>query len=254
MAATLPIKTTAEDVDKLLEYLGSKPGWVDTGSVKSNLGAVGDTRKINTLHYLGVVERDGSNVKLTAAGRTLSRAGGEERTSLFAQRLKATPLYNKTLEWIHWQSLESPTKVDIASQWFESGPGADGEPEGLVTDGVICFFRMAEYGGLGKFITAGGSREARLDIDKSRLAGFVTGQADEQSEVPVPPAGDVGQNAQTGTTVRSPVTHQVSLDPGVRINIEIHIAADATPETIEEIFKNMRQYVLNNPEPGIESG
>jgi hypothetical protein len=32
----------------------------------------------------------------------------------------------------------------------------------------------------------------------------------------------------------------------VHINIEIHIAADATSETVEEIFRNMRRYVLND--------
>lgn len=38
----------------------------------------------------------------------------------------------------------------------------------------------------------------------------------------------------------------LSVGPGIHINIEIHIAADATSETIEEIFKNMRRYVLND--------
>lgn len=37
----------------------------------------------------------------------------------------------------------------------------------------------------------------------------------------------------------------VSVAPGIHINVEIHIAADASSETIEEIFRNMRRYVLN---------
>jgi hypothetical protein len=36
----------------------------------------------------------------------------------------------------------------------------------------------------------------------------------------------------------------VAVVPGVHINIEIHIAADASSQTIEEIFRNMRRYVL----------
>ncbi len=36
----------------------------------------------------------------------------------------------------------------------------------------------------------------------------------------------------------------VSVSAGVNINIEIHIAADASSETIEDIFKNMHRYVL----------
>jgi hypothetical protein len=37
---------------------------------------------------------------------------------------------------------------------------------------------------------------------------------------------------------------QVTVGSGVNINIEIHIAADASTQTIEDIFKNMRRYVL----------
>lgn len=37
----------------------------------------------------------------------------------------------------------------------------------------------------------------------------------------------------------------VSVAPAVYVNIEIHIDADASPEAIEHIFKNMRRYVLN---------
>jgi hypothetical protein len=37
----------------------------------------------------------------------------------------------------------------------------------------------------------------------------------------------------------------VSIGAGIHINIEIHIAADASASTVEEIFKNMRRYVLS---------
>jgi hypothetical protein len=33
---------------------------------------------------------------------------------------------------------------------------------------------------------------------------------------------------------------------GVHVNVEIHIAADASFETIEEIFRNMRRYVSSS--------
>jgi hypothetical protein len=42
----------------------------------------------------------------------------------------------------------------------------------------------------------------------------------------------------------APAAPALTVGPGIHINIEIHIAADATSETIEEIFKNMRRYVL----------
>jgi hypothetical protein len=56
----------------------------------------------------------------------------------------------------------------------------------------------------------------------------------------------------TGATLTSTVAApapasaaSVSVAPGVNINVEIHIAADASAQTIEEIFRNMRRYILN---------
>ena len=42
----------------------------------------------------------------------------------------------------------------------------------------------------------------------------------------------------------------VSVGAGVHVNIEIHIAADASSETIEDIFRNMRRYVLTDGQTG----
>jgi hypothetical protein len=74
------------------------------------------------------------------------------------------------------------------------------------------------------------------------------------------PAG--GDNVETQTepaavtpapaaapAVASPV---VSVAPGVHINIEIHIAADATSQVVEDIFRNMRRYVLSGDGPAEE--
>lgn len=48
----------------------------------------------------------------------------------------------------------------------------------------------------------------------------------------------------SGPTVTPSAAPIVSVGPGININIEIHIGADASAETIEEIFRNMRRYVL----------
>jgi hypothetical protein len=60
---------------------------------------------------------------------------------------------------------------------------------------------------------------------------------EERAAVPAPgPRGSAG----------APATHAaVTVGAGIHINIEIHIAADASSETIEEIFRNMRRYVLS---------
>jgi hypothetical protein len=68
-----------------------------------------------------------------------------------------------------------------------------------------------------------------------------------------PAAGEGAAAAQPENLAEGPPLPSVNLAPpipavsvgaGIHINIEIHIAADASSETIEEIFRNMRRYVL----------
>jgi len=66
-----------------------------------------------------------------------------------------------------------------------------------------------------------------------------------RSEDDSPPAPAVQQpHTPLDATILPPAAGGVSMSSGVHINIEIHIAADATSETIEDIFRNMRRYVL----------
>lgn len=89
------------------------------------------------------------------------------------------------------------------------------------------------------------------------LTGATTPADSEQAEVPqnetvtLPPQRDpseaataAGAGGAVGVAGGGTGTAGVSVAPGVHINIEIHIAADASSETIEEIFRNMRRYVL----------
>jgi hypothetical protein len=57
-------------------------------------------------------------------------------------------------------------------------------------------------------------------------------------------AGGESGDAGNGKAA-SPAARRVTIGAGVNVNIEIHIAADASAETIEDIFRNMRRYVLN---------
>lgn len=62
-------------------------------------------------------------------------------------------------------------------------------------------------------------------------------------------AGDGAATAPAGQPIQPSVpvaaAPTVSVSPGVHVNIEIHIAADAASQVIEDIFRNMRRYVLS---------
>jgi hypothetical protein len=46
----------------------------------------------------------------------------------------------------------------------------------------------------------------------------------------------------------------VAVGAGLNVNLEIHIAADAKPATVEEIFKNMRKYLIDGPDSSADGG
>jgi hypothetical protein len=99
-----------------------------------------------------------------------------------------------------------------------------------------------------------------LIIDGAKAVGFMTedhGKRWVDLAGPVPPVNVVNPPmAETSTPISPTSTSRflqgsaaapvaVSVGPAIHINVEIHIAADASSETIEEIFKNMRRYVLS---------
>ncbi|MBO0884123.1 MAG: hypothetical protein J2P17_28100, partial [Mycobacterium sp.] len=66
----------------------------------------------------------------------------------------------------------------------------------------------------------------------------------EATDMTIPSSVDGAVPAARALPVH-PTPVAVSVGQGIHINIEIHIAADASSETIENIFRNMRRYVLN---------
>lgn len=158
------------------------------------------------------------------------------------------PLYNATLEWLHYSKVKAPTKTDIANYWVDKHSAAVGSIKGAaLTDAAVLFLRMAAAAGVGKFIAAGLGRDTQLRVDPGALEAIVTGVAPTApasggAHTPPGPNAEVKRD-QGGTSGGKAVDY--SVNPAVNINVQIHIAADAKPATIEEIFKNMRKYVLN---------
>jgi hypothetical protein len=74
--------------------------------------------------------------------------------------------------------------------------------------------------------------------------------ADISMSTEAPPILVPGQRPAPGSISPSPGAGAVTVavSPSVYVNIEIHTTADASSDTIEDIFKNMRRYVLNSTE------
>jgi hypothetical protein len=96
-----------------------------------------------------------------------------------------------------------------------------------------------------------------LIVESGRAVGFIRDWGGGRRTVdlagPLPAAEAHDDDTASETTpvmpaarhVPAPAPQVVSVGQGIHINIEIHIAADASSETVEDIFKNMRRYVLS---------
>jgi hypothetical protein len=146
---------------------------------------------------------------------------------------------------------DAPTKNDIGNYWHDHQSNLlEGAAGAALTDGAIFFMRLADAGGLGKFVSAGRGRpETYLKVDSAALKAHI--EAAIVTDAPI--AADLalpGEQKAAQEITRAAIDARprpaTSFSPAVHVNIEIHIAADAKASTVEEIFKNMRKYVLQS--------
>jgi hypothetical protein len=253
MATGLPMKTTPIDLDKLSAYLKNQVGWVELNKIKKAIPAKHASGfKIEAMRYLGLLERDGDNVKLTTAGREYAAGDPAKRAEVLQKRLRAIPLYNATLEWMHFNDKTDVPKTDVANYWHDNHATETGGAVGdALTDSAVFFMRMVDAADLGKFVAAGTGRDTHVGMDPTKLAEFATGEP--------PPAVDLADGDGKKTPAPPPAAPPpppaaLTVGAGLNVNVEIHIAADAKPATIEEIFKNMRKYLLEQPDATANGG
>ena len=251
----LPIKTTFLDVAAVTNYLKQQVGWVEIDRIKKTIPPThADNRKLEAMRYMGLIERDGSNIKLSSSGRRYATEQDDgAKAAILRGQISIMPLYQQTLEWIHYSKKENPGKTEVANYWHdEHSSDLQGASGSALTDAVIFFFRFVDQTGIGHFVPAGvGRAESYLKVDSEALSNWVTGVAstaggagEGTASAQIPKDGDRNsardEKAGAGTDRKA-----TQVNPAVQVNIEIHIAADAKPSTVEEIFKNMRKYVLN---------
>lgn len=258
MATPPPIKTAVEDIEALTEFLRTQVGWVSTESIKKAIPARhADNRKIEAVRYLGFIERDGGNVKLTDDGRSYAGGSPAERVTLLRKSLRGLPLYNDTLTWLHWNKKDTINKADVGNYWHDKHEDLlGGAARAALTDAAVFFMRLAGAAVLGKFVAAGVGRETHLEVDRPVLAEFVTGEtpAEEQPAEPRDRNRVEKNPPPPAASVLAPPATSTRIGAGLNVNVEIHIAADAKPATIEEIFKNMRKYLLDQPDTNVNGG
>jgi hypothetical protein len=128
-----------------------------------------------------------------------------------------------------YDSAALPTDQIAKNVLLEKGVPADRLDDvlALILEGAEAVDFLRDFGG-------------RKYVDLAGASGFSAETASDAVAATPAPA------AMPSLPLKASVAPAaVNVAPGIHINIEIHIAADATSETVEEIFKNMRRYVLS---------
>lgn len=257
----VPIYTKIDDIQKVLAYMARQVGWVEMAKVAKALGSI-DDRKIGSMVEFGLILRDGGNIKVAPRGLTFNNG---DPVGALREVLVNVELYRATLEWVHYQGKSEVTAVEIGQYWETSHVDTLGGLKGTtLKDGAVCFGRVVEGAELGTFTVGRGGKETRVvfkltDLERvihaDPVADATVGDEDTSSDgptiewdsavvpapsVPLTPAPSLSKSQQQPFV-------SVAASPSVHVNVEIHIAANATPETVREIFRNMARYVLDKP-------
>lgn len=245
----VPIKTTVEDIQKLLAYLGKQIGWVEPAKIEKALGSV-DDRKVGAMVEFGLILRDGGNLRTTPRGQQFN----VDQSAALREVLSSVGLYRATLEWIHYGKRSEATTSEIGQYWEASHKDSLGGLSGTtLASGAVTFGRIVAGARLGSFLLGRSGKETRVTFDLAEVDVMVNGapSAEEAESEAAETEATTSPDAPTPavTTAATPAAPSVSVStsPSVHVNVEIHIAADATADTVREIFKNMARYVLDKP-------
>lgn len=256
MSVQPPIKTTPGDVEALASYLRTQVGWCQVDDIRKRLSSKqADNRKLEAMRYIGLIDRDGLNVKLSDEGREFAKGDEAKRASVLRERMKEIPLYSATLDWMHFNKHEVVSKTEIANYWHDKLQDEIGGTSGsALTDAAVLFLRFVGAAGMGKFVAAGRGRDTEIRLDRAALAQLVDTAANVPPENDPKDAGQILIKEPLGANGKTLIEKPATVIPGLHVNVEIHIAADAKPATIEEIFRNMRKYLLEEPSGAAKPG
>jgi hypothetical protein len=169
----LPIMTSDEDVQKIVDYFKTKATGVTIDEAKPILGKYLDKRKITAYIYWGILKKEGDKFKLDELGRQFSRTTSEGKKNIFLDILKNTRAYHACLEWCFHRKYDEITNVEVATFWHEHHSTEAGDIEETIKDAAVTLFYICEAAGLGKRLMGRRGGSTRFVFDKEALGQYI---------------------------------------------------------------------------------
>jgi predicted nucleotide-binding protein len=170
---SLPVKTTSDDVRTIVKYLKTKPTGASVSEAKAVSKKMVDGRKLAAYVTWGLITREDSKLKLTDRGWQLARHPDQEG-GVFQEIISLMKPYRSALEWAYHQNLPSIDTNDVAAHWHDHHLDDVGEANAnTLRDNAVCFFGVAEAGGLGSITLGRGGKATRLELARDQVAAYV---------------------------------------------------------------------------------
>ena len=239
----LPLKTTADDVRKIVAYFKTKPTGATLTEAKASLGAsLVDGRKVAAYRAWDFLDKDGPKYKLSPRGWRLARTPDEEPT-VFREVIDASKPYRSAVEWMHHQGFDSVSTTDVGSHWHDHHSDAVGSDvkDATLSDNAVTFFRLAEAAGLGKMTVGRGGNPTRLDVDKAALKAYIeagpstppwsekSGTTDEAE------AEDAAAEAEAAVVEADALTSDGQPEPAATEKLRVFIAHGPNMDIVEQV-------------------
>jgi predicted nucleotide-binding protein len=240
----LPIKTVAEDIEKVCGFLAKKPTGASVKEAKAVLDPKHlDGRKVAAFKAWGLVEEVGDKLKLTVAGRAYARGPKEEQQKLLRQIIRSCAPYNAMVERAAHRGEESTSATDVGAHWHEHFASDAGDSDTTLNDQANCFFQLAQGAGLGSFVIGRSGHPTRLQWDTQALRRWDsedgTGLALEQ-----PPAtnGDEESATNGDEKEKGAPPPQGATAPTSKLGQSIFLAHGKKKQALEQLEKILRQF------------
>jgi len=180
----LPKNIPMDQLINLVTILSTKL----TGSTSKELKAINSNlneKIIDAAVFVGLTKAQEGKYILTESGKKYYQADEKNKGDSIRELLKQIKIYNLSLEYLHHNKIENPTKLDIGSYWkSQFNEEIKDLNEDDLTSAIIFFLKFIEMAALGKFVGAGRGRETHIQINMVELAKYVTSGL-RQSEIDI---------------------------------------------------------------------
>jgi predicted nucleotide-binding protein len=243
----VPIRITLEDIILYSNFLSKRAAGATMQEIKSALGDPrADSRKMNGLRYLGIIEEREGKMRATPIARDIAK--NKENTSALANILtdiiRKVPPYWAIAERAYHRSEGSLTSADVGSHWHDNFQEDVSLSEETLLEQVTTFFQMAEAAGLGRYVVGRRGSPTRMEFDLGKLGQLTQDglQPTDSSEQAASLGADLMPPQET---VIAEVPSRPTEPPRSRIQGQgIFIAHGKNKKPLEQLKKILDQFKI----------